>query len=252
MPPDGYVADPHNPGWWYDPTGDVSQQSSWWQEPPEGFVADPNNPGWYYNPAGDPISKATWWHDASVQDPTTDAFSVWSAAVIAGITGCPKGHVELYWPLVFDALTTRGQASVRSCAGAIGTIAIETASRFESVEEAFWLSAPARLAYYNDTSKHAVYSGGPQFHGRGLIQLTHDYNYRAAGDAFGVDLVSNPDVAMEPSNAAGIFAWFWEKHDIQSKADAADWAGVRRAVQGGSDGLPRLIQVAADLMKLAP
>ncbi|MBM2809903.1 MAG: hypothetical protein HW416_662 [Chloroflexi bacterium] len=190
-------------------------------------------------------------YDATVQDQVTDAFGVWSAAEIAGVTGCPKRNIELYWPLVFDALTSRGQASIRSCAGAIGTVAIETASNFASVEEAYWLSPAARLAYYNDTGQHAEYSGGPQFHGRCLIQLTHDYNYRAAGDAMGLDLVSNPDATMEPANAAGIFAWYWASRDIQSMADAGDWAAVRRAVQGGTAGLPRLIQVTTDLMNIA-
>jgi putative chitinase len=251
MRPEGYVADPDNPGWWYDPKGDASKPSSWWQEPPKGFIPDPKNPGWYFNPAGDPNNKATWWHDATVKDEDAGAFAVWSAAQIAGVTECPKASIVLYWPLVFSALQSRNQASVRSCAGAIGTIAIETASRFASVEEAFWLSPEARLAYFNDTSQHAVYSGGPQYHGRCLVQLTHDYNYRAAGDAIGVNLVANPDAAMEPANAAKIFAWYWASRDIQSMADQENWTAVRRAVQGGTDGLPRLIQVATDLMKLA-
>jgi len=68
MPPDGYVADPTNPGWWYDPTKDISSPDAWWQEPPAGYVADPTNPGWWYDPTKDVTLLDTWWHDATIID----------------------------------------------------------------------------------------------------------------------------------------------------------------------------------------
>ena len=33
--------------------------------------------------------------------------------------------------------------------------------------------------------------GGDAYHGRGYIQLTHDYNYKEFGDKVGVDLLSS-------------------------------------------------------------
>lgn len=45
------------------------------------------------------------------------------------------------------------------------------------------------------------YGGGGRYHGRGLIHITHDYNYRAVGDKIGVDLVSNPDLVKDPRYA---------------------------------------------------
>ena len=48
-----------------------------------------------------------------------------------------------------------------------------------------------------------------KFHGRGYIQLTHDYNYKKYGDMFGVDLLNNPDLAMEGELAAKIAVAYW-------------------------------------------
>lgn len=176
------------------------------------------------------------------------AVGPWTNAEIASVTGCPLANVEAHWPLILQALADRNQHSARSLAGALGTIAIETGSTFAPVDEAYWLSPAARLAYYLDTSQHAEYQGGPQFHGRGFIQLTHDYNYQAAGDAIGVDLLHDPDLAMQPDIAAKVFAWYWWQRDIQEPANRLDWREVRRRVQGGSAGLDRLIRIATALL----
>ena len=45
------------------------------------------------------------------------------------------------------------------------------------------------------------YGGGGRYHGRGLIHITHDYNYRAVGDRIGVDLVANPELVNDPRYA---------------------------------------------------
>lgn len=252
QPPLNYVPDPANYGWWYDPNGDASKDSSWWQQPPDGYVADLQNVGWWYNPAGDPNSQNSWWADSRVVLPATlkssQAFDMWDSSILAGVTGCPKANIELYWPLVYTELYGRSQASRESCAGAIGTIAIETASTFTSVEEAFWLTPEARMAYYQDATQHAVYSGGPQYHGRGLIQLTHDYNYKAAGEALDLPLLGSPELVLRPDVAAKVFAWYWANRDLQAPANDHNWAEVRRRVQGGTAGLPRLLQIVGDLL----
>lgn len=45
---------------------------------------------------------------------------------------------------------------------------------------------------------------GAKFCGRGYVQLTWANNYIRAGDIVGVDLVNNPDLAMQPDIAAKI------------------------------------------------
>ena len=50
------------------------------------------------------------------------------------------------------------------------------------------------------------------YHGRGYIQLTHKYNYKEYGDKLGVDLVNNPELAMQGDIAAKIAVLYWNKN----------------------------------------
>jgi len=53
-------------------------------------------------------------------------------------------------------------------------------------------------------------SSGDKYHGRGPIQLTGDYNYKAAGDALGYDLINNPDLLVTDATVSFKTAvWFW-------------------------------------------
>ncbi|MCZ7436875.1 transglycosylase SLT domain-containing protein [Micromonospora sp. WMMC241] len=53
-------------------------------------------------------------------------------------------------------------------------------------------------------------AGRTAYHGRGPIQLSWNSNYKAAGDALGLDLLGNPDlVATDPSVAWQTALWFW-------------------------------------------
>jgi len=45
------------------------------------------------------------------------------------------------------------------------------------------------------------YDGGKKYKGRGLIQLTHKYNYEEVGKRIGVDLVAKPELVNSPKYA---------------------------------------------------
>lgn len=79
------------------------------------------------------------------------------------------------------------------------------------------------------------------YFGRGFIQLTWDYNYQAAGDALGLDLINNPDLALDPQNAVRILAWYMKGHEgkIRSSLNKGNLEGARAAVNGRrGDGHP--------------
>lgn len=58
----------------------------------------------------------------------------------------------------------------------------------------------------------------PTYFGRGPIQLTHSYNYQAAGDFLGIDLVQNPGlVATDPVITWQTALWFWMHSDGAGK-----------------------------------
>jgi predicted chitinase/chitodextrinase len=53
-------------------------------------------------------------------------------------------------------------------------------------------------------------AGQSAYHGRGPIQLSWNFNYKAAGDAIGVDLLHQPDlVATNPSISWQTGLWYW-------------------------------------------
>ncbi len=82
---------------------------------------------------------------------------------------------------------------------------------------------------------------GPRFKGRGLIQLTGRANYRAYGQAIGVDLLSDDNarrVATEPDLAVDVACWFWETRALNSLADTDDVRAITRRINGGLNGLP--------------
>jgi putative chitinase len=78
---------------------------------------------------------------------------------------------------------------------------------------------------------------GVGFKGRGLIQLTGRANYKAAGDALGLPLETNPTRAGEFPAAALTAAWFWKRNGLGALADKDDIEGVTRRVNGGLNGI---------------
>ena len=71
-----------------------------------------------------------------------------------------------------------------------------------------------------------------RYKGRGYIQLTGSYNYRAAGKALKVNLSANPQVAAEPRTSAAVAVWYWTKQRPTSNAaaDRFDMGRISRNV----------------------
>jgi len=113
-------------------------------------------------------------------------------------------------------------------------------SRFPTLEDA---------QPYNrnpDMIANKVYSGrmgntedgdGALYIGRGCIQLTGKTSYTLAGDALGVDFMHSPDLVAVPKYAALTAGWFWNKRGLNKEADAKDYTGMTRKINGGIIGL---------------
>lgn len=76
---------------------------------------------------------------------------------------------------------------------------------------------------------------GFAYRGRGLIQLTGRDNYRACGEALGVDLESEPDLVSTPMYAALSAGWFWHKNHLNNVA--SDITALTKKINGGTHGL---------------
>lgn len=83
-------------------------------------------------------------------------------------------------------------------------------------------------------------AAGQQYYGRGPIQLSWNYQYKAAGDFMGIDLWSDPDrVARDSTVAWRTALWYWMTQPGESSQAAhaairagAGFGATTRAING--------------------
>lgn len=96
----------------------------------------------------------------------------------------------------------------------------------------------ALLVYSNRMGNGPAETGeAAKFIGRGLKQLTGKDNYARCANTLGVDLVSNPDLLLEPLYAARSAGWFWKANALSVFADSGDIKGMTKKINGGYIGL---------------
>jgi len=80
---------------------------------------------------------------------------------------------------------------------------------------------------------------GQKYRGRGLIQITGRDNYLACSKALFGDnrLLSTPELLEQAEWAAKSAAWFWNSRNLNALADAGDFVGLTRRINGGTNGL---------------
>lgn len=111
----------------------------------------------------------------------------------------------------------------------LATAAWETARTMRPVVEAYWLTEEWRrrnLRYW-------------PWHGRGYVQLTWRDNYVKAGERLGVDLTTDPAVALRPDIAERVLVrgmaegWFTGKKLADYiTLSKSDYRGARRIING--------------------
>lgn len=98
--------------------------------------------------------------------------------------------------------------------------------------------AIANHTYSNRYGNGDVASGdGWRYRGRGLKQLTFKDNYARCAKDTGLPLVDQPDLLELPEGAVISACWFWEHNRLNRFADADDFDGLTRAINGGYNGL---------------
>lgn len=111
-----------------------------------------------------------------------------------------------------------------------------------------YVDNPERLAnfvYARRLGNGDASSGdGYRYRGRGILQITGRSNYAAVGQALGLDLIGNPDLLLQPEQAAMSAAWFWDSRGLNALADdrtddddLEDFTRITRLINGGTVGL---------------
>jgi peptidoglycan L-alanyl-D-glutamate endopeptidase CwlK len=127
---------------------------------------------------------------------------------------------------------------------AIATIRVETAA-FKPINEKPWSGNSTSTAeadefdLYDNRLGNGTRPEGKTFRGRGFVQLTGRDNYTTYGKMIGVDLLSDTELANEPTNAARLLAAFLSDHEtrIRNALSSNNLAAARKAVNGGNTGL---------------
>jgi len=118
-------------------------------------------------------------------------------------------------------------------------------SRFPTKEVADqYARQPAKIAgkVYNGRLGNTSEEEASKYLGRGLIQLTGKENYERCGLAIGADLLSDPDLLLDPRYAAMSAGWFWNKKGLNELADAQEHGQITKRINGGTLGLDDRIQ----------
>lgn len=77
------------------------------------------------------------------------------------------------------------------------------------------------------------------YHGRGFVQLTWKENYDKQGKRLGIDLVNNPDLALDLNYASDILVWGMKHGEFTGKRlsdyinnEKKDYINARRIING--------------------
>lgn len=155
--------------------------------------------------------------------------------------GANHARADLIAPLLLATCVKYGISSLPQRAAFLASVAHET-GQLRYLEE-LWGPTAAQKRYDPPGSLAAALGNtlvgdGYRYRGRGLLMVTGRFNYKAAGDDLGFDLVNNPDwMSQNYQVACDSAGWFWDKHGLNSIAQNGDIKAVTLAINGGYNGL---------------
>ena len=144
----------------------------------------------------------------------------------------------------------------------LATVAWETAHTFKPIEEygkgknrkygtLYTNSKGQKYGIAGSGGNTYLYSDYPHlYYGRGFVQLTWFDNYKFAGEQLGIDLINNPDLALQPKYAAEILVkgsangWFTSKKLSDYINDKSKSYYQARQVINGLDKAQQIADIA--------
>jgi chitodextrinase/predicted chitinase len=218
LPPPGGGGTCNLPAWTEGPTYQVGTRVSYSGSSYEAIVTHTAHPGANWNPASTP----TLWRQLSTCGGTTQpppppppppsgGFVVTEAQfnqmfpsrnsfyTYAGLTAAMNS---------FPAFARTGSDTVRrqEAAAFLANVSHETGGLVHIVEQ-----NTANYPHYCDPNQpYGCPAGQAAYYGRGPIQLSWNFNYKAAGDALGINLLADPwRVEREAAVAWQTGLWYW-------------------------------------------
>ena len=158
---------------------------------------------------------------------------------LAACLSAPAARAQVWADPLSAAMALYAIDSPKRQAAFIAQIGHES-GRLIYVRE-LWGPTPTQQEYEPPSEKatdlgNTQQGDGFRYRGRGLIQVTGRTNYAACGAALGLDLIGQPELLEQPSNASLSAAWFWNTHGCNSLADIMDFETITRHINGGLNG----------------
>lgn len=155
---------------------------------------------------------------------------------LAACTGARADRATVFAPVLTAAMDEFDIDTPARQAAFLAQVGHESGGLHWLVE--LWGPTPAQRGYEGRVDLGNLQPGdGFRYRGRGLLQVTGRANYRRVGVALGADLESFPDLLAEPGMAARSAACFWQAHNLNALADARNFIGLTRRINGGLNGL---------------
>ena len=142
----------------------------------------------------------------------------------------------VYVPVLNTAMNRYQIVGSKRVAAFIAQIGHES-GQLKYVKE-IWGPSAAQVRYEGRADLGNIQSGdGSKYRGRGLIQITGRANYKACGEALGLDLINHPELLERPQHACMSAAWFWATKGLSTLADEGKFETITRRINGGLNGL---------------
>jgi predicted chitinase len=168
-------------------------------------------------------------HDNPGYDPTISTW-YWSPYTCTGGGGNPpptggfvvsEAQFDQMFPNRNSFYTYAGLTAALSAYPGFATTGSDTVQRQEAA--AFLANVDhetSGLVYVTEVDKSGNYcasesygcpAGTYSYYGRGPLQISWNFNYKAAGDALGIDLLDNPSLAeQDPAVSWKTALWYWD------------------------------------------
>lgn len=164
-----------------------------------------------------------------------------TAQQLQAAAGCNPVRAQQWLPHIDAACTLYGITSFKRLAAFLAQIGHES-GRLRYVRE-IWGPTPAQARYEGRADLGNRLPGdGKRFMGRGLIQITGRFNYRAVTSGLRLVRRDVPDFERLPEQleqaewAALSAAWYWHSRNLSALADAGKFELITRRINGGLNG----------------
>lgn len=154
--------------------------------------------------------------------------------------------VTKLWDILRAELDGRGLLNRRNLIYLLATIAVETPV-CRPIHEYGGPKYFTRMYEGRKDLGNTQVGDGARYHGRGFIQITGRANYAYYGAKFGIDLINQPDLALEYSNSVRIMVQYFVDRKIFQQAELKK---VRRLVNGGLNHYVEFAHAATVLGRL--